>query len=881
LKQWWFVVSDGSDIQPDGHIVEKPGKIRSKNRRRLLNRLTDGGATVSEMATDSGIRVPHVSAEIRKMRNDLLVDSDMPAGSRGAILHLTEKGWDLVRADEWSRASEAFPLPDNDHEICILSRDGPNLLIGLMASTESPLILIPDRPPVAVGSSDDSSGTEGVSWSWAVIRERGPRWFDVSTMELRSSPIPLDRGRIDAFSEGRSVMGIVRARLLDEERPIAVAPGKWFAGPQHRPTPPLPENTLHRGPWVLGTCHSMSPDVRPKSAISAVVRDRLPRSMLLKTSRSSAIVIANLDGVDIGGSEYPIETLDHWIEVAHPRLSDIERVKRCQSLKDRILGNRRSKTEDSTWRRFRQDWGQSQFSTEPISSGLLDTRGLGDAAIESMIRWVISVEEGPPIVVDFPDNVPSDVASSLSSHPSLRMVILNSETPQFSNLDRLTIDPLRPLPWMILEIKGGGTLPVKLIDPVTHFPDSSNIPTIGKPENEIPPQVQDLIHEVNDIEYSSMIKSASSQYPEGNEEWANRMEASYPIAAWIASPSRTRWPRWQRLGKRLDPKWLVMMDFESLPLERISEVAEVAPEEVLDIFSVKFTELLRDSPDSALRARPTMDSRNASSGASWVASQLLANSPWLPDSLHDDLLKWSVDAWLSNPPEKSLLALEGLSWLHGRRKSSDSEYEKALKSVLERGRTLKPENELRIWSDLVDRVRKPTELEIGQIGAIIKSLPLSWWSAISSDLLFQLLQEDDTTDWLLNNPVSWSAAVLRRPGEGCRSPGLNELKHKGCSPDLRTLLDRRIRGISDGEEDLPGAPHLLDLLDSLESVFDSRSPKSGRTHPLIGWLAQPLDKWPDFNTLECMSGDAHVAERILLRESGFHEGFSSPTTLVQ
>ena len=872
-------MSNGSNIQSGGRIKGSLGRIRSRNRRRLLNRLTDGGATVSEMATDSGIRIPHVSAEIRKMRNDALVDSDMPPGSRGAILHLTEKGWDMIRDDEWSRASEGFPLPENDHEICILSRDGPNLLIGMMAPTESPLMLIPDRPPVTVGSSEDSSGTEGVSWSWAVIRERSPRWFDVSTMELRNSPIPLDRGRIDTFSEGRSVIGIVRARLLDEGRPIAIAPGKWFAGPLHRPAPPLPENTLHRGPWVLGTCHNMSPDVRPKSAIAALVSDRLPRSMLLKTSMSSAIVIANLEGVDIGVSEYPLETLDHWIEVAHPRLSDSERVKRCQSLKDRILGNRRSKTEDSTWRRFRQDWGQSRFSTETVTSGLLDTRGLGDAAIESMIRWVISIEEGPPIVVDFPDNVPSDVASTLSSHPSLRMVILNSEVPQFSNLDRLTIDPLRPLPWMILEINGGRKIPVKLIDPVTHFPDSLNTPSVRQQENDFPPQVESLINEVNDTEYSSMIRSASSQYPEGNEEWANRMEASYPIAAWVASPSRTRWPRWQRLGKRLDPKWLVMMDFEALPLDRLSEVAEVAPEEVLEIFSAKFTELLRDSPDSALRARPTMDSRSASPGASWVASQLLANSPWIPENLHDDLLKWSVDAWLSNPPEKSLSALEGLSWLHGRCDSSASDYENVLNSVLEMGRTLGPENELRIWSNLVDRASKPSELEIGQIGAIINSLPLSWWSAISSDLLFQLLQEDDTTDWLFNNPVPWSAAVLRRPGEECKSPALHELKHKGCSPELRTLLDRRLRGARDGDEGLQGIPHLLDLLDSLESVFDIRPPVSGRTHPLIGWLAQPLEKWPNFNTIECMSGDVHVAERLLLRESGFYEGFSSSPAL--
>ena len=270
------MVSDDSQIQPGEYLQSSSGKIRSRNRRRLLNRLADGGATVSEMATDSGIRVPHVSAEVRKMRNDALVDSDMPPGSRGAVIHLTDKGWDAVRSDEWSRALEALPLPENDNQICILSRDGPNLLIGLMGPTESPLILIPDKPPAVIDSTESSSGTEGVPWSWAAISERGPRWIDLSSMESRSSPLPMDRSRIDTFSEGRSVIGIVRARLLDEVRPIAVAPGRWFSGPIHRPVPPLPENTMHRGSWVLGTCHKMSPDIRPRTAVVAIAGEGCP-----------------------------------------------------------------------------------------------------------------------------------------------------------------------------------------------------------------------------------------------------------------------------------------------------------------------------------------------------------------------------------------------------------------------------------------------------------------------------------------------------------------------------------------------------------------------------------------------------------------------------
>ena len=55
-----------------------PRKIRSQHRRRIISRLSQGDATVSELAHDSGLRVPHASAEIRRMREDELVSSDLP-----------------------------------------------------------------------------------------------------------------------------------------------------------------------------------------------------------------------------------------------------------------------------------------------------------------------------------------------------------------------------------------------------------------------------------------------------------------------------------------------------------------------------------------------------------------------------------------------------------------------------------------------------------------------------------------------------------------------------------------------------------------------------------------------------------------------------------
>ena len=125
------MVSKGSEFDDVHAFVSTPIKIRSRYRRRLLNRLSEGGATVSTLARDVDLQMPHASAELRKLRNEGLVSSDLTAGSRGAHLHLTDLGWDRIRSDERSRAVEALPLPSGMDKFCILDKDGGNILIGL------------------------------------------------------------------------------------------------------------------------------------------------------------------------------------------------------------------------------------------------------------------------------------------------------------------------------------------------------------------------------------------------------------------------------------------------------------------------------------------------------------------------------------------------------------------------------------------------------------------------------------------------------------------------------------------------------------------------------------------------------------------------------
>ena len=872
-------MSEGSEF---GHIpsfISTPTKIRSRYRRRLLNRLSEGGATVSVLARDIGLQVPHASAELRKLRNEGLVSSDLVAGSRGAYLHLTELGWNRIRSDEKSRALDALPLPSMPGKFCILDKDGSNLLMGISSIPKSPMILIPDRPPDHENNSADSIGNEGVRWNWAVFKEKDPRWFDLQSMKvIQTPPISVDPGKIDTYSTQSSVIGIIRATLINEMSQLAMTLGTWYDMPKSRQKPPLNENTFHRGDWVLGGCHKLSQEIRPKVPIVAILSDSLSRTMLIRTTSINSLVIANLGGLDLMGDPYPLSSLDIWIQKAHPRLPETELKRRVQSLKDRIMSTRKVRTDDSTWRKFRRDWGNQSFTIEESNIRNLDTRGLGNFALESLMSWVILDDNRPPLILEIDDNFPESKISSILIHPKLRILIKDKicSITQSSNL--LYNDSLRPLPWLRLKTSNEEIISLKLID---------SLPTIVENNDdslslEINPwklvgleKSYDSESEELESGYISMIKSAISQFPSGNEQWANQMEARYPLAAWIASPKATRWPRWQRLRERLPIEWLILFDIDHIPLDRIAELADQANEEILGYFAERLGQKIREDNQTTIRTRPAVDFIEASPGTSWVAAQFLTNAAWIPEDLHDDLIQWSLEAWISSPPKKSLSALQGVSWLFSSGRNPNTDFNKVLEKIIFKAQSLPKDHDLKIWASLVNYSIDGRELSKQELNFIIERLPYDWWAPISSDILLKMLSNEESNEWLFSHPHPWPALVLRPIGELSNAPGLENLSHPGINLEIYPLLVRRLRGRRRRDELPNSADSLLDLLDAIESSIDSTPPLTGRTHSLSGWLAQPIEKWPDFSSQIIFDGDPIIGERLLSRKTGFHENIDS------
>ena len=101
-------------------------------------------------------------------------------------------------------------------------------------------------------------------------------------------------------------------------------------------------------------------------------------------------------------------------------------------------------------------------------------------------------------------------------------------------------------------------------------------------------------------------------------------------------------------------------------------------------------------------------------------------------------------------------------------------------------------------------------------------------------------------------------------------PGTDGLEHPGPSNDLLQRLEDAIQSEMGLEslEDLQ-LIHISDLLMALEKDSSESPPVDGKSHKMVGWLAQPLDKWPDMAHIETMQGNSMVTARLLMGRSRY------------
>ena len=876
-----------------GGVVGREAKlIRGGYRRRLLDHLADGPATVSEAANAVGLRLPHASAELKRLRQEGFVASDSEVGQRGAQQHLTARGLQRINSDELARLKalgiDSIPRGVG---VCLLARDGPQLLLAYAKQPVSPLIPVPQSATtVRSGGLASSTGTEGVKveWIWAVARESAPRWYSIEELTPTSAPqSDLAPSSLEAWAEPRPAIGLVRARMLDQRQALRLPIGSWFSEPLEGEWPPLPSPQGSSESWRLGEAHPEVAPLRPQGPICAVLPERLSASIVLGGSAPDSWVVAEASLLGRRGDGMPFGALGPWIERAHPRLSSSERQRRLEGLKSAIRKGRRKRTgakrvEESTWRRFQADWGKQDWVDSDGSAGtLVDVRGLSDTAWLSLIDWSLIRKSNAPAVIQHPlcDEEPR-LLQRLVSDARTRMILLRDEPKVSLGQPILRPDPVQPLPWFRLQLAGDVSLPVHMAQkppPALASPP----PGWARPDNasEVSTSQEGAITSIAgdsppDVEADSSeemyLFAAVLRHSSGDAEWADRIESSNPVAAWIASPGEDRWSRWRRQSEVLGRKWLPLLDVEEVPIDALARVACDAPQAWQREAQQLLRQKLRGEADLALRLRPLIDSEAFSSAASaWLTAVLLSEVAWLGEALATDLSRWAVSRLAASPPNNLASGLDGLAWLQ-------------LQGHLREGW----ESELRdrrgagfptidAWHSLLALVedRRPLPNEV--VSEVV-SFPIEWWAGAAESILNQLIEDAEGRDLILHLAAPWPAAILRPPGESLFIPGLGERIHAGCSIRLMERLERLLNLVGTvADEGQIGYDSLMDLFEALSQASHEQLPLPGRSHPLVGWLAQPLENWPQFSVAEVMAGESHAAARIASRISGYHPNITS------
>ena len=590
----------------------RSNRIRSTYQRRVLDWLADGGGTVTEVSQALSIRVPHASAALKQLRESGDVVRD-DASLRGSRYRLSSQGLNRLEADGLARLNELvrWPPPPGAAGV-VLAREGSMLLLGYASQPAGPLLGLPERPmDEESGVLIDSNGNEGESdnWRWAVQRGDGPVWWDIETLRKSSAPNEPSPMTLNAWMERPKVIGIVRARLLDEDSPWPVGVGSWFSPLPSGFWPELPQ-VLRDGDVSIGHAGNSGPLVSPRGGIHAKLGRRIDCSVIANSIASNAILMVDGDLVGLPLSPLPYEILRNWLKLNHPRLSPLSIEERFRKLVSDIKSN----SSNSLTRKVLNDFPGRQWSQQ--SSGVIDTRSMSERGGEAALLFCIEESE-LPIVVDWRwKHVKS--LDRLASDSRCRLVIGES----------IDLD----LPFKLtssghhgkfnLEMQGRLRLPIS----VAH---EAKMPVDWKPPQAPSQIIRGKSNTVRNAENELEALWLACQLEVGDDVWADKHEMQYPLASWIATTESNHSARWRRIGVQIDPKWAELADLRKFDDSDLADLASV-DDAALSIL----IERIRSNPFAILSNQITEPS---------VATAILLSREWIEE------MPDVVDLWLSQP----------------------------------------------------------------------------------------------------------------------------------------------------------------------------------------------------------------------------------------
>ena len=829
-------------------------RIRSGHQRRVLNWLLDGGGTVSEIAESLQLRMPHASLALRQLRERQEVSRDEQGSIRGAIHRLNEVGRSRLANDALARTRALITQIPPQAEAIVLSQDGPHLLLGYVKAPRSQLLALPNRGLSSQeGAPSFSNGSRG--GRWAVQRDERIRWYTLSQLELTEAPRPQNLpGTLEKWTEEIDRIGIVHATLLDTSREWLLSPGTWYAGPEK--LPPLP-NILVQGEHVLGTAAGTEITVSPKSGIHAHLALPVNRAMALNAIRKNALVFD--ERPQQRDTRYlPHEALHFWLRARHPRLSEEKLVQKNEDLRTYLLDPAEGSVPIALQRQLLADFGIVEWR-EGDSISNINFSGVSNDGALALLEWFFHNSTSECAVEwPYPFEVNDRILERLLSSGRCRMLITSYGDYEPISSATSVIRTQKTLMKVAISLGRGKSVPLTLLQS-TAGPSSQNM------HEEVPCSAHELL-QAWDIKEGLKRESftgneshadrqkamwyALSNYPHGDENWANLNESTYPLAAWIATPHQHRTSRWIRLRTILPNGWADLLPIELCETATLISAMPKGSEEWSLQALEKTRQRFTNNVESILKYESFFQDNTL---GPWMATAVLLASGQLPEEFHP-LLEQACSLWVDAPrqPEKVLESLFplGLPLL--------SHVEECLIKCKAAAKVHPHDSTLYLWGVLLENMESNEPIAPEFLRQIMTKLPPRWWRAWASDWLQVQLTSSPGRRWLASTSLPWPALLTRPTGERGGLPAWPV-----SYPPNRVQLDDvlHILLLEEGK----GKPALLDVYDMLATSERKEPVHYGRTHPLVGWLARSVETWPPMGLEVLSQGEPEIGALLYAR----------------
>ncbi len=315
------------------------------------------------------------------------------------------------------------------------------------------------------------------------------------------------------------------------------------------------------------------------------------------------------------------------------------------------------------------------------------------------------------------------------------------------------------------------------------------------------------------------------------------------------------------------------MKSQDIPNESLSKAALGSPQQWYNQLTIETRQALRNDSEMAHQLRRSAETSSPEEAA-WVAHILLSEVAWLPYEIQADLSTWSLDRFREAPPLRCAASISGLDWLANQfpeQMLSDSEDWRI--NTRNTGFSKPQNHDLHLWALLTDWYKTGNRPHYSVMTLILQQLPEEWWAPFAEIILTALSDDPEGIPILAEMDVAWPSLILRPEGELHRIPGGATIEHGGVRRTLLVRLERLVEHELWSEQ-LPGARMIRDLAASLRAARDFTPPNFGLMHPMVGWLAIPIHRWPPKEVIRMSGGDHRITVRLAKMLSGWHADLS-------